>query len=101
MPNADDRLLHQLSQIIGREAKIEGRVVRVVDVLRENATLVLAETEQNTMQESLYGQARRHAPRHFQVPLCSIVPGQLHPVARALLNDAEQAVLQNLLSNVQ
>jgi len=72
--------------------------VRVVDVLRENECLVLCEVGIEHMQESLYGQARRHAPRHFQVPLRSVVSTQLHPVLRAILNDNEQAALRTLMA---
>lgn len=93
MPDANDEVMHRLSQLIGREAIVEGRHVRVVDVLRENESLVLCEVGIERMQESLYGQARRRAPRHLQVPLRSVVCTQLHPVLRALLDDEEQATL--------
>jgi len=97
MPDANDEVMHCLSQLIGREAVVEGRHVRVVDVLRENECLVLSEVGIERMQESLYGQARRRAPRHFQVSLRSELGQQLHPVARALLNDEEQAGFLRML----
>jgi len=97
VPDANDEMMHRLSQLIGREAVVEGRRVRVVDVLRENECLVLCEVGIEHMQESLYGQARRHAPRHFQVPLRSELGKQLHPVVRALLDEEEQARFLRLL----
>jgi hypothetical protein len=98
MPNANDVLLQNLSTLIGREAIIEGRRVRVVEVLREGASLVLSEIGADKMQESLYGQARRRAPRHFQVPLRSEIGVQLHPAVRALLDENEQAALLSVIS---
>ena len=97
MPNANDEMMHRLSLLIGREALIEGRHVRVVDVLRENESLVLSELGNERMQESIYGQARRRAPRHFQAPLRSELGKQLHPVARALLSEEEHARFLALL----
>jgi len=97
MPDANDEMMHRLSQLIGREAMVDGRHVRVVDVLRENESLVLSEVGMERMQESLYGQARRRAPRHFQVKLRSEIGKQLHPVARLLLNEEEQARFLRLL----
>jgi len=101
MPDANDELMHRLSLLIGRETIVEGRHVRVVDVLRENESLVLSEVGRENMQESLYGQARRRAPRHFQVPLRSVVSTQLHPVLRALLHEHEQAALLHTLLSSQ
>jgi len=97
MPDANDEMMHLLSQLIGREAMVDGRHVRVVDVLREHESLVLSEVGTERMQESLYGQARRRAPRHFQVPLRSELGKQLHPVARALLSHEEQRQFSSLL----
>ncbi len=98
MPNANDEMMHHLSLLIGREAVIEGRHVRVVDVLRENESLVLSELGLGRMQESVYGQARRRAPRHFQIPLRSVVSTQLHPVLRTMLDEGEQAALHALMA---
>ena len=97
MPNASDLLLQHLSTLIGREGIIENRRVRIVDVLRENSCLVLSEIGADKMQESLYGQARRRAPRHFHVPLRGVIGTQLHPVIRALLSEDEQAMLLKYL----
>ena len=97
MPDADNDLLERLSLLIGREGVIENRRVRIVDVLRENSCLVLSEIGADKMQESLYGQARRRAPRHFHVPLRGVISTQLHPVIRALLSEDEQTMLQKHL----
>ena len=97
MPDADNDLLERLSLLIGREGVIENRRVRIVDVLRENSCLVLSEIGADKMQESLYGQARRRAPRHFHVPLRGVIGTQLHPVIRALLSEDEQTMLQKHL----
>ena len=98
MPNASDLLLQHLSTLIGREGIIENRRVRIVDVLRENSCLVLSEIGADTMQQSLYGQARRRAPRHFNIPLQSVDEAQLHPVIRALLSKSEADALLKLVS---
>jgi len=97
MPDANDEVMHCLSLLIGREAVVDGRHVRVVDVLRENECLVLCEVGIEWMQQSVYGQARRRAPRHFQVPLRSELGKQLHPVVRALLSHEEQGQFSSLL----
>ncbi len=97
MPDANNELLQRLSLLIGREAVVEGRRVRVVDVLRENSCLVLSEIGADKMQESLYGQARRRAARHFHIPLQGVDKSRLHPVICVLLNEDEQAALLTLL----
>jgi len=97
MLHANDKIMHFLNQLIGREAVIEGRHLRVVDVLREDASLVLSEVGSTKMQESLYGQARRRSPRHFQVSLCSEIGQKLHPVAQKILSHAEQEQVLTLL----
>ncbi|MGD9889189.1 MAG: hypothetical protein AB7S56_08000 [Halothiobacillaceae bacterium] len=99
MPDANNELLERLSLLIGREGIIEGRRVRIVDVLRENSCLVLSEIGADTMQESLYGQARRRAPRHFHVPLQGVNQSQLHPVIRALLSEDEAETLLRFCRN--
>ncbi|MEW5837714.1 MAG: hypothetical protein AB1717_02645 [Pseudomonadota bacterium] len=101
MPKLDDELLEKLSRLLGRQAMIEGRVVQVVDILPHEACLVLCEMGAKTMQESLYGQARRRAARHFQIPLQGVLKNQLHPVLRALLDENEQADLLALLTRPQ
>ena len=90
-------MMHHLGLLIGREAIIEGRHVRVVDILRENESLVLRELGSERMQESVYGQARRRVPRLFQVPLRSELGNQIHPITRILLNEEENARLLALL----
>jgi len=94
----ENDLLQRLTRLLGREAFIEGRRVCVVDILRDGPTLVLREIGAGRMQDNLYGQARRRAPRHFQIPLLSEVRHEPHPVARQLMTDEEAAVLMNLLS---
>lgn len=97
MQDTSDALLNLLSQLIGREAMIEQRRVRVVEVLREGPSLVLSEVGADKMQASLYGQARRRAPRHFHIPLRSDIGKQLHPVVRAFLTAEEMAELTPVL----
>ncbi|HES76196.1 MAG TPA: hypothetical protein ENO09_04205 [bacterium] len=97
MPDANNDLLQRLSLLIGREGVFEGRRVRVVDVLREDSCLVLSEIGADKMQESLYGQARRRAARHFHIPLQGVDKSQLHPVVRAFLSDDEANVLLSIV----
>ena len=97
MPDANDEVMQRLSRLIGREAVVDGRHVRVVDMLRENECLVLCEVGIERMQQSVYGQARRRAPRHFQVPLRSELGKQLHPVIHALLSHEERTEFSSLL----
>lgn len=97
MPDADDELLQALGSLIGREAVIENRQLRVVEILRSGPSLILGEIGADSMQENMYGQARRRAPRHFQVMLRSEIGQRLHPVAQALLNEEEQARFLRLL----
>ena len=93
----ENDLLQVLSQLLGRAAFIEGRRVCVVDILRDGPTLVLREIGSGVMQDNLYGQPRRRAPRHFQIPLLSEVRHEPHPVVRELMTDEEAVVLINLL----
>jgi hypothetical protein len=97
MQDTNDTLLNALSRLIGREAMIEQRRVCVVEVLCEGPNLVLSEIGADKMQESLYGQARRRAPRHFQIPLRSEIGKQLHPVVRAFLSAEEITELTPIL----
>lgn len=93
----ENDLLDHLSLLLGREAVIEGRHVRVVEILREGPSLVLRETASRELQDSLYGQPRRRASRHFQVAIKSELGAQIHPVVRAFLKDEEHAVLTRAL----
>ncbi|MGB9670926.1 MAG: hypothetical protein ACP5OY_07215 [Halothiobacillaceae bacterium] len=90
---SDDTLLQHLSGLLGREALIEGRRLCVVEILREGPLLVLREPGNATLQDNLYGQPRRHAPRHFQVPLVSELGDRLHPVARQFMSEEEAEAL--------
>ncbi|MFZ5465788.1 MAG: hypothetical protein ACOZAI_00810 [Pseudomonadota bacterium] len=89
----DDALLHYLSGLLGREAQIEGRRLCVVEILREGPMLVLREKSNDALQDNLYGQPRRRAPRHFHVPLVSELGDRLHPVARQFMTDEEAEAL--------
>lgn len=93
----DDALLHHLSGLLGHEAQIEGRRLCVVEILREGPMLVLRERGNGSLQDNLYGQPRRRAPHHFQVPLVSELGDRLHPVARQFMTDEEAVVLVRLL----
>lgn len=84
-----DTLLEHLGALIGREALVEGRRLCVVEILREGPVLVLREAGHTALQDNLYGQPRRHAPRHFQVPLVSELGDRLHPVARQFMSTEE------------
>ncbi|HET19713.1 MAG TPA: hypothetical protein ENO16_03800 [Chromatiales bacterium] len=94
---SNDALLQHLEGLLGREALIEGRRLSVVEILREGPALVLRETGVTTLQDNLYGQSRRHAPRHFQVPVVSELGDRLHPVARQFMSGDEAEVLDRML----
>lgn len=94
---SDDTLLQHLSGLLGREALIEGRRLCLVEFLREGLMLVLREPSNAALQDNLYGQPRRHAPRHFQVPLVSELGDRLHPVARQFMTDEEAEALTRKL----
>lgn len=93
----NDALLQHLGDLAGREALIEGRRLCVVEILREELALVLRETGSAALQDNLYGQSRRHAPRHFQIPLVSELGDRLHPVARQFMTEDEAEVLARIL----
>lgn len=93
----DDDLLNMLEPLLGREALVEGRRLCVIEILREGPTLVLKDAEEAIMQESLYGQPRRRAPRLFQVSLRSETGPHLHPVARQFMTEAEFERLKSRL----
>lgn len=90
---SDDTLLQHLSDLLGREALIEGRRLCVIEILRAGPLLVLREQGNHTLQDNLYGQPRRRAPRHFQVPLVSELGDRLHPVARQFMSEEEAEAL--------
>lgn len=93
----DDALIHDLSDLLGREALIEGRRLCLVEVLRDGPMLVLREKGNEALQDNLYGQPRRRAPRHFHVPLVSEFGDRLHPVARQFMTDDEATTLARRL----
>ncbi|MDM7322642.1 MAG: hypothetical protein P3W87_005065 [Gammaproteobacteria bacterium] len=90
---SDDTLLQHLSGLLGREAVIEGRRLCVIEILRAGPLLVLRELGNPILQDNLYGQPRRRAPRHFQVPLVSELGDRLHPVARQFMSEEEAEAL--------
>ena len=94
---SNDALLQHLEGLLGREALIEGRRLSVIEILRDGPALVLRETGVTTLQDNLYGQSRRHVPRHVQVALVSELGGRLHPVARQFMGEDEAKALARML----
>lgn len=98
MHETSNEALDVLSHLIGREAVVEQRHLRVIEVLRDGPSLILSHLEDDSnLQESLYGQARRRTAKTFQVPVRSEVGERLHPVAQAFLDANEQTLIHSLL----
>jgi hypothetical protein len=88
-----------LCATIGRTAIIEGRHVRVVEVLTEGPALVLEERDgQAVVQADLHGNPQRRVPHTATIPVSSNVREGLHPVVEALLTRAERERLLALLT---
>ncbi len=98
MHETSNEALDVLSHLIGREAVVEQRHLRVIEVLRDGPSLILSHLEdESSLQESLYGEARRRTAKTFQVPVRSEVGERMHPVAQAFLSTDEQALLLKIL----
>lgn len=92
-------LLRLLNAAIGRTAIIEGRHIRVIDVLAEGPALVLEDQdEQGVVQADVHGNPQRRVPHTATIPLTSSVRPGLHPIVESLLTLAEREALKRLLS---
>jgi hypothetical protein len=89
-----------LAGAIGRTAIIEGRRVRVVEVLAEGPALVLEDRDaEAVVQADLHGNPQRRVPHTATIPVSSSVREGLHPVVEALLSRDERARLEGLLKS--
>jgi hypothetical protein len=91
-------VLRLLNRAIGRTAIIEGRHIRVIDVLAEGPALVLEDRdEEAVVQTDLHGNPQRRVPHNVTIPLASSVRPGLHPIVEALLTVPEREELTRLL----
>lgn len=93
----DDNVFKMLGALLGRQATIEGRKLCLIEILRDGPILILQEEGNLLLQDNLYGQPRRHAPRHFLIPLISELGDRLHPIARQFMSTEEADALTRML----
>lgn len=79
-----DITLDQLRGMIGQHVRHEGAPCQVVEVLEDGPSLVLACTEQPTIQGDQFGNPTRRTPRTFTVPVLTDNRQTLHPAFLAL-----------------
>jgi hypothetical protein len=92
-------VLRLLNGAIGRTAIIEGRRIRVIDVLAEGPALVLEDRDEKAVvQTDLHGHPQRRAPSTATIPVTSPVRPGLHPIVEVLLTLPEREELTRLLT---
>lgn len=89
-----------LHQYIGSTLEHEGQTCELIEILEaEQALVFVCRRAAPVLQANQHGEAGRHAPQTYTVPLLSTVGQELHPVARQIIPASLHAeLLASLLS---
>ncbi len=81
--------IHTITDLIGRTAIIEGRRLKVVEVLTSDEVVILEDAaDASAFQENQYGDIHRRVNKTWSIPFFSETdPTRLHPVLEAFLED--------------
>jgi hypothetical protein len=78
-------MLNTLHQYIGRSIEHEGQTCELIEILEAEQSLVfVCRDAAPVLQANQHGEAGRHAPQTYTVPLLSAIGQELHPVARQI-----------------
>jgi len=78
-----------ITDLIGRTAVVEGRRLKVVEVLTRDEIVILEDAaDPSAFQENQYGDIHRRVNKTWSIPFFSETdPRRLHPVLEAFLED--------------
>jgi len=76
-------MLTQLHKYIGACIQHDGKTCRLIEILETEQALVFVCPETApVIQANQHGEAGRHAPQTYTVPMLSSIGNELHPVAK-------------------
>ena len=76
-------MINQLHQYIGNSIEHEGRICQLIEILEAEQSLVfVCPSAAPVIQANQHGEAGRHAPQTWTVPLLSSIGDDLHPVTK-------------------
>ncbi|MDQ1362616.1 MAG: hypothetical protein QG652_476 [Pseudomonadota bacterium] len=96
-------MINRLHQFIGNSIEHEGKTCRLIEILEtEQAMVFVCPGVAPVIQANQHGEAGRHAPQIWTVPLLSSIGNDLHPVAKQVFPASFHAeLLAILLDNKQ
>lgn len=94
-------LVDALQELIGRHCRHEQCHCEIIEILEEGPSIVLYKHSRGEIQCNWFGEAQRRAPKTYTVPLISRLDNDLHPVVRAVTDEAEQTRLRALTGLTQ
>jgi hypothetical protein len=78
-------MINRLHQYIGSTIEHEGQTCELIEILEAEQSLVfVCRHAAPVLQANQHGEAGRHAPQTYTVPLLSAIGQELHPVARQI-----------------
>lgn len=76
-------MINRLHQFIGNSIEHDGKTCRLIEILEaEQALVFVCPNTAPVIQTNQHGEAGRHAPQTYTVPLLSSIGNDLHPVAK-------------------
>lgn len=91
-------MIKSLHQYIGSTIEHEGTTCQLIEILEAEQSLVfVCPTAAPVIQANQHGEAGRHAPQTWTVPLLSSIGNDLHPVAKQVFPTAVHADLLDTL----
>ena len=78
-------MIEQLQQYIGNTIEHENKTCRLIEILEAEQSLVfICPNTAPVLQANQHGEAGRHAPEIYTVPMLSSIGNDLHPVAKQI-----------------
>ena len=96
-------MINTLHQYIGSTIEHEGQTCELIEILEAEQSLVfVCRHAAPVLQANQHGEAGRHAPQTYTVPLLSSIGNDLHPVAKQVFPASIHAdLLAALINNKQ
>lgn len=94
-------MISRLHQYVGNSIEHDGKICRLIEILEaEQALVFVCPSAAPVIQANQHGEAGRHAPETWTVPMLSSIGNDLHPVAKQVFPASIHAeLLATLLSN--
>ena len=94
-------MIDRLHTFIGSTIEHEGKTCQLIEILQAEQSMVfVCPSAQPVLQANQHGEAGRHVPQTYTVPMLSSIGNELHPVAKQIFPaNLHAALLAALLSD--